>query len=69
MSWIVKIKVNKFLFPYKYQLFKNGFCKGGKYFLLFTQLFGGVFTVFKLMEAVLFDFRWSIYLIFIVFTD
>ena len=69
MSWIVKIKVNKFLFPYKYQLFKNGFCKGGKYFLLFTQLFGGVFTVFKLMEAVLFDLKRSTYLIFIGFSD
>ena len=67
MSWIVKIKVNKFLFPYKYQLFKKEFCKEGKYFLLFTQLFWGVFTVFKLIEAVLFDLRWSTYLMFIGF--
>ena len=69
MSWIVKIKVNKFLFPYKYRLFENWFLLGRQIFLLFTQLFGGVFTVFKLIEAVLFDFRWSKNLIFIGFGD
>lgn len=69
MSCIVKIKVNKILFSYKYRLFENWFLQRRQIFLLFTQLFWGVFTVFKLIEAVLFDLRWSIYLIFIGFTD
>ena len=69
MSWIVKIKVNKFLFSYKYRLFENWFLLGRQIFLLFTQLFWGVFTVFKLMEAVLFDLKRSTYLIFIGFAD
>ena len=69
MSCIVKIKVNKFLFPYKYQLFKKWFLQKRQIFLLFTQLFGGVFTVFKLMEAVLFDLSRGKNLIFIGFAD